>query len=211
MEASHMISILVYLLDNDGCRKSDIYRDVCYSSLMPEKLKVLEDEGLITEDVWNRAVLLRLTAKGRAVAEHFADVRDIMDTERLRLHPICRRQGMEGRKRKGRSGTDVFEASHMITALIYLLDHDGCRKTDLYRAADRSCLMPKKLVILQDAGMVTLVAHPGMTTVHLTDRGRKVAEHFAEVAAIMGPDRRMRRVRVTAFPRSSYGSRCGVQ
>ena len=107
-----MISVLVYLRDNDGCKKSEIYRDVCYSSLMPGKLKVREDEGLIAEDVWNRTAYIRLTAKGRAVAEHFADVRDIMDTELSRSHPIAGGRGWKGGR--GRAGAGPTSSRRLI-------------------------------------------------------------------------------------------------
>ncbi len=188
LEASRMMSILIHLLDNDGCMKTGIYRNICYTNRMPDKLDALEDEGLITQDAWDHAVHLHLTAKGRRVAGHLADIRDIMGTEPSEPQPavIC--------GRKGRSGISVFEASHMISALIFLLDHNCCRKTDLYEATYRSCMMPKKLVILQDAGMVTLIERPGMTAIHLTDMGREVAEHFAEVAGIMGTERPIRKV-----------------
>ena len=43
LEGRHMISVMVYLLDHDGCRKSDIYQDISRSRY--SLLKVLRDSS----------------------------------------------------------------------------------------------------------------------------------------------------------------------
>ena len=46
LEEKHMVSIIMYLTENDGCMKTDVYTDVARNSRMPEKLGMLEDAGL---------------------------------------------------------------------------------------------------------------------------------------------------------------------
>lgn len=70
LEEKHAISTMIYLLDNDGCRKTDIYRDVSRNPRMPEKLDMLENRGLIVQMPINdhNSVNIRLTDMGKDVA-----------------------------------------------------------------------------------------------------------------------------------------------
>lgn len=70
LEEKHAISTMIYLLDNDGCRKTDIYRDVSRNPRMPEKLDMLENRGLIVQRPINdhNSVNIHLTDMGKDVA-----------------------------------------------------------------------------------------------------------------------------------------------
>ena len=77
IEESQMTNILLYILENGGCRKSEIYKDLPRSSRYPEKLARLEEAGLIVQrGVVGRTVLLDLTEKGERVARLLAQVGD---------------------------------------------------------------------------------------------------------------------------------------
>ena len=47
LEERHMISILLYIAKNEGCMKTDIYREVSHAQGMPGKLDTLAEGGLI--------------------------------------------------------------------------------------------------------------------------------------------------------------------
>lgn len=70
LEEKHAITTMIYLLDNDGCRKSDIYRDVSRNPRMPEKLDLLEGCGLIVQSPIDdrNSVNIHLTEMGKDVA-----------------------------------------------------------------------------------------------------------------------------------------------
>lgn len=70
LEEKHMISILLFLLDNGAKRKIDIYDGVSSNPRMPDKLNLLEDMGLITQrmDMITRSTIVGLTDKGEQVA-----------------------------------------------------------------------------------------------------------------------------------------------
>ena len=81
LEGRHMISVMVYLLDHDGCRKTDLYDVVSYNIRMPDKLDRLETSGLITQErTRGRAVLLRLTDTGRKVGEELLRIEGMLAT-----------------------------------------------------------------------------------------------------------------------------------
>ena len=76
LEERHVLSILIYLSQNDGCRKSDLYRDISRNPRMPDKLDILERSGLIEQIPIgdHNSVRITLTDVGRNVADALADV-----------------------------------------------------------------------------------------------------------------------------------------
>ena len=67
----------------------------------------------------------------------------------------------------------VLEGRHMIAVLLYLRDHEGCMKSDIYRALTRTPRFPEKLDLLESSGLITVDEegdlHPsdGQGTAHL--------------------------------------------
>ena len=55
LESKHMLSILLFLLDNGNCTKMDLYNAVSKNPRMPEKLEELVGLGLITVYMQERA------------------------------------------------------------------------------------------------------------------------------------------------------------
>ena len=81
LEEKHMVSILMFLMENDGCRKTDLYDVVSYNIRMPDKLDRLETSGLITQErTRGRAVLIRLTDTGRRVGEELQRIEGMLAT-----------------------------------------------------------------------------------------------------------------------------------
>ncbi len=70
LEEKHMISILIFLLENGAKRKIDIYEGVSSNPRMPDKLNLLEDMGLLTQrmDMITRSTIVELTDQGEQVA-----------------------------------------------------------------------------------------------------------------------------------------------
>lgn len=80
----------------------------------------------------------------------------------------------------------VLEEKHMIAILLYLLSHDGCRKTDIYGDISRGTRMPDKLESLESRGLVDMrVMGYNVVTVHLTDLGTEVAERLLGIRTLM--------------------------
>lgn len=80
LEQKHMIAALLYLAENDGCTKTELYGAVSSNPRMPEKLDALEEAGLITQDrsEGSRAVRLSLTDLGHSVATRLAEIEELM-------------------------------------------------------------------------------------------------------------------------------------
>ena len=67
-EEKHVISILMYVAGNPGCKKTDIYNAVSRNPRMPEKIEILESMGLMTHETINRSSFYKLTAGGINIA-----------------------------------------------------------------------------------------------------------------------------------------------
>ncbi len=81
LENRHNISIMMYVLYNEGCMKSDIYRDVSTNPRIPDKLNSLINAGLLSMTVdkfRSNATTITLTDKGREVAEHLSCIDELI-------------------------------------------------------------------------------------------------------------------------------------
>lgn len=86
-----------------------------------------------------------------------------------------------------RSPACVLEERHMVSALLYLSDHDGCTKTQLYNAVSSNPRMPEKLDRLAMAGLVLLESPEDsrVVRVSLTPVGREVCGKLADIDSAM--------------------------
>ena len=79
-----MISTLIYLSENEGCTKTELYRAVSSNPRMPEKLDILESNGLIRQETndASRAVRISLTDLGRKVSGRLLEIDRLMSDTR---------------------------------------------------------------------------------------------------------------------------------
>lgn len=84
-------------------------------------------------------------------------------------------------------GARILEERHMISAMLYLSDNDGCTKTELYRGVSTNPRMPEKLNMLESAGLIVQEAssESNAVRVHLTDMGRDVVSLLNDIDSRM--------------------------
>lgn len=68
---SHIIDILLYIADNPGCKKTDIYNEVTRNASTSGRIDVLVKVGLVDRRQYGAMVILDLTDKGKVMADHF--------------------------------------------------------------------------------------------------------------------------------------------
>lgn len=80
LEEKHLISILMFLLDNGPSRKTDVYDGVSTNPRMNLKVQHLEAMGLINLEYNNalRSTVVTLTDAGRRIAEHLVVIESIL-------------------------------------------------------------------------------------------------------------------------------------
>lgn len=86
LEERHMVSVILFLKDNDGCMKTELYSSVSNNPRMPAKLDSLESAGLIRQEQSpeSRAVRIHLTDLGREVASLLSELDSVMSGRETR-------------------------------------------------------------------------------------------------------------------------------
>jgi len=78
-ESGRAIQILRYICANEGCLKTDVYRDVSRNPGMPGKMDELEAAGLIMIEVCGRSAILHPTEAGRRVDSLLSEISGIVE------------------------------------------------------------------------------------------------------------------------------------
>ena len=78
LDEPHMAEIIVFILRNPGCFKTDVYRNVARGDRMNVKLDILEEQGIVEMTAHGRSASLRLTPSGELVAQHLVAISEIM-------------------------------------------------------------------------------------------------------------------------------------
>lgn len=85
LEDSFTMGLLLYILENDGCIKADIYSGYRRNDRIPGKIAELEDAGLVSivggQEYDRRRGCVHLTEKGRRLALHIRAISGILGEE----------------------------------------------------------------------------------------------------------------------------------
>lgn len=78
LEGAHTMSILLFVYENPGCLKTDIYKGVTRNQSLPKRLEELETAGLLVLEEGRSSTRIRLTEKGKRVAECISAMHNVM-------------------------------------------------------------------------------------------------------------------------------------
>lgn len=83
-----------------------------------------------------------------------------------------------------RNDVKYLEEKHVISSLLYIRDHPGCKKSELYVSVSKNPRMPHKLNLLESMGLINLEIRGDSTAtfLYLTPKGVEVAEYLNNVA-----------------------------
>lgn len=87
----------------------------------------------------------------------------------------------------GNGPLDLLCDAHNIRTLMFLGEHDGCLKSEIYESISRVASMPRKLETLESAGLISTsrLSSGKATRIYLTDVGRRVVELLKEIERTM--------------------------
>ena len=74
-----------------------------------------------------------------------------------------------------------LEEKHVLSTLLYLKDHDGCKKIELYRDVSPNPRMPNKLSVLENLGLIRIDQESKRCNIFLTDKGKAVCESLGVI------------------------------
>lgn len=93
------------------------------------------------------------------------------------------------------TGIPLLENSSSMGVLMFVLEHDGCTKQDVYNGYKHNSGIASRISELADAGLIRFekVGYRGSgTALFLTDSGREVASRLKEIAEILYESDRLR-------------------
>lgn len=78
LNGRYSTDILLYVYRHEGCIKTELYSGLGSKARLPEKIRKLDDAGLLRQDV-DRSTHLYTTDKGRMVASKLAEIEGILE------------------------------------------------------------------------------------------------------------------------------------
>lgn len=78
LESKHVISMIIFIRDTDGCKKIEIYQNVSRNAKMAEHIRTLQDMDVIETFVRDGSSVIGLTEKGRMIADLLKQISDLI-------------------------------------------------------------------------------------------------------------------------------------
>ncbi len=78
-ESGRAMQVLRYICANDGCLRTDLYRDISRNAKMPSKIDELSLAGLIEPEADGPVVRLHPTDAGMRVSELLGEISSIIE------------------------------------------------------------------------------------------------------------------------------------
>lgn len=74
---------------------------------------------------------------------------------------------------------------YVIPMLLYIGEHEGCTRSDIYAAVARNSNTPKKIDMLLSSGLLDLTVEGSIVRLWLTDVGKGVVGRVREIDGLM--------------------------
>ena len=82
---------------------------------------------------------------------------------------------------------DILEQSHMVSIIMYVHDHPGCMRSDVYRDVTRNANTLWKMRMLESHGILDMSSRGPYNSclLRLTDRGERFAGLLTKMAELL--------------------------
>lgn len=80
---------------------------------------------------------------------------------------------------------EVLATSHASSAMVFVSEHNGCNKTDLYWTVSHNSTMSRKLEDLDHTGLMDQTFDGRGFLLSLTPEGREVADHLSAIEDLL--------------------------
>ena len=81
----------------------------------------------------------------------------------------------------------ILQSANSLDILLYIRDHPGCRKSDIYQSVTRNAHTPEKIASLASLGLIemTCTSRSNVTLMSLTDRGLRLTDHLLAAESVL--------------------------
>ena len=81
----------------------------------------------------------------------------------------------------------ILQSANSLDILLYIRDHPGCRKSDIYQSVTRNAHTPEKIASLASMGLIEMTgtSRSNVTLMSLTDRGLRLTDHLLAAESVL--------------------------
>ena len=81
----------------------------------------------------------------------------------------------------------ILQSANSLDILLYIRDHPGCRKSDIYQSVTRNAHTPEKIASMASMGLIemTCTSRSNVTLMSLTDRGLRLTDHLLAAESVL--------------------------
>ena len=80
----------------------------------------------------------------------------------------------------------ILQSANSLDILLYIRDHPGCRKSEIYQNVTRNADTPEKIASLTSMGLIEMActSRSNVTLMSLTDRGVRLTDHLLAAESV---------------------------
>ena len=81
----------------------------------------------------------------------------------------------------------ILQSANSLDILLYIREHPGCRKSDIYQSVTRNAHPPEKIASLASLGLIEMArtSRSNVTLMSLTDRGLRLTDHLLAAESVL--------------------------
>ena len=81
----------------------------------------------------------------------------------------------------------ILQSANSLDILLYIREHPGCRKSDIYQSVTRNAHTPEKIASLASLGLIYMArtSKSNVTLMSLTDRGLRLTDHLLAAESVL--------------------------
>ena len=81
----------------------------------------------------------------------------------------------------------ILQSANSLDILLYIREHPGCRKSDIYQSVTRNAHTPEKIASLASLGLIEMArtSRSNVTLMSLTDRGLRLTDHLLAAESVL--------------------------
>ena len=81
----------------------------------------------------------------------------------------------------------TLQSANSLDILLYIRDHPGCRKSDIYQNVTRNAHTPEKIASMASMGLIEVIGtqRGNVTLMSLTDRGLRLTDHLLAAESVL--------------------------
>ena len=82
----------------------------------------------------------------------------------------------------------ILSSANSMDILLYIHEHPGCRKSDVYNFVTRNVHTLDKLHEFRDCGIIEMDENGNRAFLYMTEKGDEVAEALLKIRELLGED-----------------------